>query len=93
MIHYDFDYFLSSVRHLDYKDIKSIATEQLGKLSSKVKKEEVVSYGRNMQGLLIWMETGKRPRGLSDVEFGKMKAIAENLVAKKQLKKSVMTAF
>lgn len=93
MIVYDFDNFLSTIRHLDYPDVIVTVRAQLNKMAGKATKGDALAFSNKLKGLLQWMQTGKKPRALTQVEFQKFKSLGENLVSKKQLESSVLAQF
>ncbi len=93
MPNYDFDYFLSTVKHLDYKDVVLTVQQQLDKTPQNVKKGEAMEFKTRLSGLLYWLDTGKKNVHFPKFEFIKLRELCENLVAKKQLRASTLKVF
>lgn len=95
-VYYNFEDFLNVVKHLDSEDILLAARQklvQLEKTSVRAKKEGVGELIQNINDLVAWIKTGKKPTRLAPHEFIKLKPICENLVAKRQMNSTTIKQF
>jgi len=96
MTNYDFEDFLSSIRHLDRQDIHEIANKrfkELEKSKGVANKKEAIALAKQIEQFLYWLESGRRPPGIDKSEFMKFKPLCQNLIEKKQAKPSYITIF
>lgn len=87
--HQNIHQFIEKNIDKDRLEIVSEAREQ-GRLAKQAKK---LKYVENLQGLVFFVEHGRKPVGVSDDVFQFFRPICENLIEKTQLKSEILELF
>lgn len=92
---YDYDNFISQVKHLDKEDILTAAWKRHKSLdkSSSMPMKDRLAFQKGVGDLLYWLEKGERPEHITDMEFEKLRPVCESLIRKNQLDPSALDIF
>jgi len=102
MVDYNFEEYLKSIERLDYKEmVEDVRGEtQSVQIPAPMRPDSTANgasrirqYLEDLNGLLIWLQYGRRYPKMEDASFRKLKPLCERLVRIGQMKEESLEIF